>query len=297
MAEKKVIGRFAPSPTGPLHFGSLIAALASYLDAKSRNGKWLVRIEDLDPPREQAGADVLILKTLEAHGLEWDGAVMYQSKRQETYYESLDTLFNNNLAYYCTCSRKEIAAQNKPASKSIYPGTCRNSKNDYKDSAVRVITNQNEISFEDRLQGKCSYNIEKEFGDFVIKRKDGLFAYHLAVVIDDSSQNITDIIRGADLLESTPLHLYLQKILGLPSPAYLHLPVAVDNHGAKLSKQSFARPVEKGNEAASLLAALKYLNQDLPGNLEAGNKREILTWAISHWQPKSIPVAATIQVL
>lgn len=293
MASKRVIGRFAPSPTGPLHFGSVIAALGSYLDAKARGGDWLVRMEDLDPPREQAGADTLILKTLEALGLEWDGAVMYQGQRSEIYQESVDRLFEKELAYYCTCSRKEIARNNESA---IYPGTCRGHHEPRNNSAIRTTINKELITFTDRLQGNFTYNLETDFGDFVVKRRDGLFAYHLAVAIDDAAQGITDIVRGADLLTSTPRQIYLQHVLGLPTPVYLHLPVAMDDSGAKLSKQSYADPVGTTKAVPTLVRALKYLNQDVPDNYDLENKTELLKWAISHWNADALPAVKSITV-
>jgi len=296
MVAKKIIGRFAPSPTGPLHFGSLIAALASYLDAKSRGGQWLVRMEDLDPPREQPGADVLILKTLEALGLEWDGAVMYQSQRHEAYQDAINTLFEKKLAYYCTCSRKEIAASNDSELNNIYPGTCREQNLPRENSAIRITTNQNLIKFNDRLQGEIAHVIENDFGDFIVKRKDSLFAYHLAVVIDDAAQGITDIVRGADLLASTPQQNYLQNVLDLPMPNYCHLPVAVDASGAKLSKRSFAAPIDDNNAVPALVAALKFLNQNVPGDLIKNNKYDILGWAIKHWRLENIPVSGKIEI-
>ncbi len=296
MAPKKVIGRFAPSPTGPLHFGSLIAALGSYLDARSRGGQWLVRMEDIDPPREQPGAGDEILKTLEAFGLEWDGPVIYQSQRLGIYHDAVTDLLKNKLAYYCTCSRRDIAKLADGKSGARYPGTCRGHNRPRENASVRILTNNNGISLLDRLQGEFHWDLECEFGDFVIKRKDQLFAYHLAVVIDDAEQGITDIIRGVDLLNSTPHHLYLQQVLDLATPSYLHLPMAIDKTGAKLSKQSHAKPVTINNVIPELQAALTFLNQTLPPEHAHCNKYELLVWAIKHWDPENIPVTTKIVV-
>lgn len=296
MTPKKVIGRFAPSPTGPLHFGSLIAALGSYLDARSRGGEWLVRMEDIDPPREQPGAGDEILKTLEAFGLAWDGPVIYQSQRLGIYHDAVTDLLKNKLAYYCTCSRRDIAKLTDGNSGTRYPGTCRANSRPRENASVRILTNNNGISLLDRLQGEFHWDLEYEFGDFIIKRKDRLFAYHLAVVIDDAEQGITDIIRGADLLDSTPHHLYLQQVLGLATPSYLHLPMAIDKTGAKLSKQTHAKPVTINNAVPELQAALTFLNQTLPPEHAHCNKHELLVWAIKHWDLEKIPASRKIIV-
>ena len=296
MTPKKVIGRFAPSPTGPLHFGSLIAALGSYLDTRSRGGQWLVRMEDLDPPREQPGAGDDILKTLEAFGFEWDGPVIYQSQHLDLYRETITDLLKNNQAYYCTCSRKDIAKLVAGDSGTRYPGTCRGHVRPQENTSIRILTNNNEISLLDRLQGKYSWNLENEFGDFIIKRKDQLFAYHLAVVIDDAGLGVTDIIRGADLLTSTPHHLHLQQVLGLPTPHYVHLPMAVNKTGVKLSKQSHAAPINIDNAVPELRAALTFLNQSLPPEHAHCNKYELLGWAIKHWNLENIPAVKKITV-
>jgi len=294
MTNQKVIGRFAPSPTGPLHFGSLIAALASYLDARSRNGAWLVRMEDLDPPREKTGAADLILKTLDAFGLNWDDEVIYQSHRSGHYEKAINTIFAKGLAYYCTCSRKEVFDNNQSRSGKIYPQTCRQHVLPRDNAAIRVMTLAEKIIVRDRLQGTSSTDMEQEIGDFVVRRKDKLFAYHLAVVVDDAAQNITDVVRGADLLDSTPCQVYLQRMLALPTPNYLHVPLAVDAAGTKLSKQTLAVPVNPENVEPTLLKALRFLNQALPPHPDRRNREEILRWAIEHWNPDTIAPVKTI---
>ena len=212
------IGRFAPTPSGHLHFGSLVAALASYLDARSVGGRWLMRMEDLDPPREEPGAQAAILKALESYGFEWDGEMVRQSDRHDAYAEVVNRLFNHGLAYACTCSRKTLAPYH-----GIYPGLCRNAGHDTKDAAIRLRVPELEYHLIDRVQGEYRQHLGRDVGDFVIRRRDGLYAYQLAVVLDDAWQGITDIVRGADLLDSTPRQLYLQELLGLPQPRYLHI--------------------------------------------------------------------------
>lgn len=212
MQTPSYIGRFAPTPSGFLHFGSLVAALASYLDARAAGGRWRVRMEDLDPPREMPGAPAAILETLQGYGLEWDGEVAYQSQRHAAYQQVIDRLLSQGLAYACICSRKQLEPFN-----GIYPGTCRNAGHGTEDAAIRVRVPELVYRFEDRVQGLFEQHLGRESGDFVIRRRDGLYAYQLAVVLDDAWQGVTDIVRGADLLDSTPRHLYLQELLGLPS--------------------------------------------------------------------------------
>jgi glutamyl-Q tRNA(Asp) synthetase len=284
-------GRFAPSPTGPLHFGSLVAAVGSYLDAKHHNGIWVVRMEDLDTPRCVPGAADDTLRTLEAFGLHSDEPVIYQSQRTEVYEEALQKLQAIGAVYPCCCTRKEIAdSALHGIDGQIYPGTCRNGfPAGRKGRAWRVRTTANEpISFVDELQGHITQHIESEIGDFVVKRADGLFAYQLAVVVDDAFQDITHIVRGADLLYSTPRQIYLQRLLGLDTPAYMHLPVAVNAQGEKLSKQTLARPVEKHNAVSTLFDSLVYLHQQPPAELRLVTVEQILAWAVANWQPDSL---------
>lgn len=278
------IGRFAPSPTGPLHAGSLIAGLASYLDAKANEGIWYVRMEDLDPPRESPQAASEILLTLETLGLNWDGEVLYQSQRQTAYQEALDFLTDKNLCFACDCSRQQIQAAG-----GIYPGTCRNRTLSADTiQAVRCRVKPIRINFQDKFQGEQSQLLNKDVGDFVIKRKDDFFAYQLAVVVDDAFQNITHIIRGTDLLDSSCRQIYLQTLLDYPTPVYGHLPVIVNHLGQKLSKQRFATPVDASVPQKLLITGLNYLRQDLDPDLVACAKEDILQWAIEHWNPQKL---------
>jgi glutamyl-Q tRNA(Asp) synthetase len=277
------VGRFAPSPTGPLHFGSLLAAIASYLQAKIAGGQWLLRIEDIDPPREQAGADLEIIRALEAYGFEWDGPVSYQS-RNTAYHESLVTeLLRHSAAYPCACSRRDLATAPHGPLGAIYPGTCR-AGCDKKEVAIRVRTNHDPVCFDDGLQGQQSQDIEAVSGDFVIKRRDGLIAYQLAVVADDDAQGITEIVRGIDLLDSTPRQIHLQRLLGLDTPHYLHIPIVENQDGQKLSKLTGAPPLPTDDVRPILIAGLQALGQAAPAALRASAPQEIWQWAAEHWQ-------------
>lgn len=293
------IGRFAPSPTGPLHFGSLVAAVASWLDARAARGKWLVRIEDLDQPRTQAEAAGTILRQLEALGLEWDGPVLCQSARRDHYRAALEQLQRAGAAYWCGCSRKEIAdsvtrfwsaggSVPPPARTRIYPGVCRTGLAPGKQRrAVRVRTGGAPIRFGDRLQGEILQSVEHEIGDFVIFRADGLYAYQLAVVVDDAAQGVTDVVRGADLLDSTARQILLQRLLRLPTPRYLHIPVAVNAEGEKLSKQTRAPAVTSDRPAAALVEALAFLGY--AGVPARAGTREVLASACKRWAVHRIP--------
>jgi len=283
----KYRGRFAPSPTGPLHFGSLVAAVGSYLDAKHHNGTWLVRMEDLDTPRCIQGAADDILRTLEAFGLLSDEPVLFQNERVTAYDDALRKLQTISAIYPCSCTRKEIAdSALQGIDGQIYPGTCRNGITvGHKKVAWRTRTNDNEIAFDDVLQGRITQHLESDIGDFVVKRADGLFAYQLAVVIDDAYQGVTHVVRGADLLASTPRQIYLQRLLDLPTPEYMHLPVVVNEQGEKLSKQTLALPVVKENASATLFDALVFLRQLPPAHLRRSTIEQIKEWAIENWQP------------
>jgi glutamyl-Q tRNA(Asp) synthetase len=283
-------GRFAPSPTGPLHFGSLVAAVGSYLDARCHQGKWLVRIEDLDTPRTVKGAADEILGTLEAYGLNWDEEIIYQSRRTTAYDTAFQALKETGAIYPCACSRKEIAdSALQHGEELVYPGTCRNGIALGRPArAWRVRVNDATIGFTDILQGNISQNLAAKVGDFVVKRADGIFAYQLAVVVDDAAQGITDVVRGADLLYSTPRQIYLQRLLGLATPGYMHLPVAVNAQGEKLSKQSLAQPVGKRDAVRTLFEALLFLRQQPPAELKLGTVDELVAWAIANWQPDSL---------
>ena len=250
-------GRFAPSPTGPLHFGSLAAALAGWLEARAAGGRWLVRIEDLDPPREQPGAADEILRTLERLGLYWDGEVVFQSRRRALYEESLNNL--REFTYGCGCSRREIADSAiglAADGAQVYPGTCRGGLPCGKQPRALRLKVAGSIEFVDRAQGRVRQDLEGEVGDFVLRRADGQFAYQLAVVVDDAAQGVSDVVRGADLLGSTARQIYLQRLLGLPTPRYLHIPAAVDAAGEKFSKQTGAAPVDDKRDLLKVLAFL-----------------------------------------
>ncbi|MBM3341946.1 MAG: tRNA glutamyl-Q(34) synthetase GluQRS [Betaproteobacteria bacterium] len=290
-------GRFAPSPTGPLHFGSLIAAVASYLEAKTQGGEWLVRIEDLDTPRCVPGATENILCCLEAFGLQWDGAVMHQSTRNEAYRAALDQLRARNLLYGCACTRREIAdSAVLGIDGPVYSGTCRNGlPQDRAARATRVHTAGAHITFNDVIQGTITQDVEHEVGDFVVHRADGLFAYQLAVVVDDAAQGITDIVRGADLLDSTPRQIWLQRLLKLATPRYAHIPVAVNRRGEKWSKQTDAPALDVKRPAATLTGALRFLAQDVPASLAHETLDNAWTWAKQHWQRRRIAATRGIR--
>lgn len=278
------VGRFAPSPTGPLHFGSLLAAVASYLDARRAGGRWLVRIEDIDPPREQAGATAEIMAALEAYGFEWDGPVLYQSESVEAHHEAVDVLRAAGLIYRCGCSRRDLASAPRGSLGIIYPGTCRNGST-AEEAALRVRTDEQPVEFVDRLQGRQTMRLESESGDFVVLRRDGLIAYQLAVVVDDQLTGVTDVVRGIDLMDSTPRQIWLQRCLGHRSPRYAHIPVAVHADGSKLSKLTGAAPLPAGDAVAGCLVdALDALRQAPPDDLRRASVRDIWDWAEAHWQ-------------
>ena len=281
-------GRFAPSPTGPLHFGSLVAAIASWLDARAAGGEWLVRIEDVDAPRTVPGAADQILRTLEAFALHWDGEVAWQSRRGDAYEEALARLRAGGFAYRCKCSRKEIADSGlRGIEGAVYPGTCRTlAVGDDVAGAERFRVPAGTVEIEDRVQGRIAQDVARQVGDFVLKRRDGLHAYQLAVVVDDAAQGITDVVRGADLLQSTPRQVLLQRSLGFATPRYLHFPVAADAAGEKLSKQTLARPVAAGEAPELVAAALAFLGQPPVTSRIAS---EMLAEARAQWSPARIP--------
>lgn len=283
------VGRFAPTPSGYLHFGSLVAALASYADARAVGGRWLVRMEDLDPPRELPGAQTAILQTLERYGFEWDGPVVRQSERLEVYREALADLLDRDLAYACRCSRKTLADY-----AGIYPGFCRELKQGREDAAIRLRVPDREYRFIDRLQGAFAQNLAQEVGDFIIRRRDGLFAYQLAVVLDDAWQGVTDIVRGADLLDSTPRQLYLQELFDAPRPRYLHVPLIIQPDGHKLGKRYRSPPLEPHQASPLLVRALRALGQRPDPTLAEAGPAEVLRWACQHWQAQAIPSTLTL---
>ncbi len=276
------MGRFAPSPTGPLHFGSLLAAAASYLQARRHGGRWLLRIEDIDPPREQPGATESILEALDRYGFEWDGPVTYQSGSRSAHEAALAQLLDAGHAYPCSCSRSDLADAPRGALGIIYPGTCRTGCA-ASETAMRVRTDQSAVQFIDGLQGPQKQRLEPESGDFVIWRRDGLVAYHLAVVVDDHEQGVTEIVRGIDLMDSTCRQIWLQRLLGYPTPNYLHIPVAAHADGQKLSKLTGAGAVPIGRAEKTLVQALSALGQRPPAGLCEAPLDEIWSWATEHW--------------
>ncbi|MEK7815873.1 MAG: tRNA glutamyl-Q(34) synthetase GluQRS [Pseudomonadota bacterium] len=284
-------GRFAPSPTGPLHFGSLIAAVGSYLQARAQEGEWLVRIEDLDPPRAVAGAADDILRTLEAFGFQWPGPVLYQSRRHADYAQALEQLDRAGVLYACGCTRREIADSSVNGIEGpVYPGTCRAGlAPDRNARAWRVRVDGAVVEFDDLLQGRQRSSLATDIGDFVVKRADGFFAYQLAVVVDDAEQGITEVVRGADLINSTPRQIHLQRLLGLPTPGYLHLPVVLNVAGEKLSKQTGAVPVDATNPLPALWRALELLGQSPPHELLAADLENFWRWAMQSWSAAGVP--------
>lgn len=290
-----VIGRFAPSPTGPLHFGSLVAALGSWLFARAAGGRWLVRMEDLDAPRVVPGCADDILSTLESLGLEWDGEVLFQSRRSDAYQDALDRLIRAGQVYHCACSRAEIArastAPHDGDAELVYPGTCREGVPEGKEArAYRVRVGSDPVTFDDILLGSQEYDLSTTSGDFVLLRGDGLFAYQLAVVVDDAEQEVSQVVRGADLLSSTPRQIYLQRLLGLPTPAYAHLPLVIASDGSKLSKRDCAVSLSLNSDPGKLLlAALTFLGQDPPAGLANLPARELLAEALYRFTPLRIP--------
>jgi glutamyl-Q tRNA(Asp) synthetase len=285
-------GRFAPSPTGPLHFGSLVAALASYCDARAVGGEWLLRIEDVDAPRAREGAEGQILAALERYGFAWDGGIVRQSDRIPLYAEALARLRVAGHAYACACTRRELElAPLGISGERVYPGTCRDgiplSRSERRQRAWRVRVAGASIDCNDRLQGTQRQALARDVGDFVVKRADGLFAYQLAVVVDDAEQGITDVVRGADLHSSTPRQILLQKLLGLPTPSYLHVPVAINDAGEKLSKQTRAAALPH-SPLPTLLAAWRFLGQEPPADTPA-DVGEFWRWAHAAWKVSRLP--------
>jgi len=280
------IGRFAPSPTGELHMGSLVAAVGSYLRAKNHQGQWLVRMEDLDPLREVKGTADSILTTLEAHGLYWDGEVVYQSQRESLYQHALQRLKDANQVYVCTCTRKALKREAKHGQYGIiYPAICREAEHSFDlPKAIRIRTHSDALCFDDVYKGKQCQNLQDELGDFIIKRSDGYFAYQLAVVVDDEAQGITEIVRGEDLLDNTPRQIYLQQLLGYKQPAYCHLPMVTNQQGQKLSKQTHAPALRHDNASANITQALMFLGVYNQGEdnlkLEKEEPSAILQWAV-----------------
>lgn len=286
-------GRFAPTPSGPLHFGSLTTAVGSYLQAKSQNGQWRIRIDDLDPPRVVKGAADTILKCLEIYGLNWDGPVLYQSSRHDAYQAALDELNKIGMIYPCACSRKDIKdtlAANRKTS-LVYPGTCRNGlKQGQQAETWRVKTDNSVIEFEDLFLGTSSQHVQKKVGDFLVKRVGDYYAYHLAVVVDDAYQGYTEIIRGYDLLESAHRQIFLQKLLNIIPPAYGHLPLVLNDQGKKMSKQNLTeKSIINSDPVPTLCAALRVLGQPLPEGILESDIDSFWEWAIKNWRVEAVP--------
>ena len=280
------VGRFAPSPTGELHQGSLLAAVVSYLEAKQQSGKWLVRMEDLDPPREQAGAASAILRSLEAHGLNWDGSVLFQSSRAAAYAETLHWLDQQHLTFACTCTRQRMIDLH-----GVYDGHCRFQPptDQSQAAAIRLKINSNRIEYNDLYQGFQHQELQRDLGDFILRRKDGLIAYQLAVVVDDIFQGITHVVRGSDLIDSTPRQLFIFDTLKAARPTYAHVPIIVDHDGQKLSKQTFAEPLNDKHSKANSMGVLQRLKMNPPDDLAANHNDDILSWAIEHWRRDYMP--------
>jgi glutamyl-Q tRNA(Asp) synthetase len=289
-------GRFAPTPSGPLHFGSMVAAVGSYLDAKSQGGTWALRIDDLDPPRVAPGSVDSILRCLEKFHMAWDGEVVFQSAREDAYRAALDRLRALALVYPCACSRKEIGeAGLEGVDGAVYPGTCRDGARPGREArAWRVRTTAKPVDFVDLLQGHVCQDLEHEIGDFVLLRADGVYAYHLACAVDDHAQGITHVVRGADLLTSTPRQIYLQGLLSLPVPAYLHLPIALNSAGEKLSKQTLARPVGPDRADIVLADVLRFLGHPAPVEVCADGLAALWAWALANWRRDRLPADAGV---
>jgi len=291
-----LIGRFAPSPTGPLHFGTLLAALGSYLAAKQSGGQWLMRVEDLDLPRVVAGSADRILLLLDQLGFEWDGPILYQSQRFERYREILDSLRSHGFLFDCSCSRKEIlASAPHPGEEGpIYPGTCRNGPLGTRPQhAVRLRVNDQSVIFTDQVFGRQSQNLEKQVGDFVLHRSDGVFAYQLAVVVDDIDTGVSQVVRGADLLSSTARQIYLYQCLQSVVPEYLHLPLVFGDDGMKLSKRNGLNGmIDHNNGARMIWQGLDFLGQMPPVDLYGGSSAELLRWGVENFESHKIPTVS-----
>lgn len=284
-------GRFAPSPTGPLHFGSLVAAVGSYLSARQAGGEWLLRIEDLDTPREVPGSADLIIRTLDTLGFEWTGSILRQSSRRAAYEATAQHLLNTGQAFHCSCTRSELQAAQSSGQRLLgadelrYPGWCRSGPRvPERETSLRLFVPRGETAIADLLQGRFTVDVSAEVGDFVIRRRDGLHAYQLAVVIDDAFQGISAVVRGADLLNSTPRQVILQNLLNLSTPAYAHLPVVTDVNGIKLSKSAGAAAINIARPTYEVWRALEFLRQEPPPELRRAGLATLWEWAIKHWQ-------------
>ncbi|UCH48754.1 MAG: tRNA glutamyl-Q(34) synthetase GluQRS [Betaproteobacteria bacterium] len=292
-------GRFAPTPSGPLHFGSMIAAIGSFCDARASGGSWLVRIDDIDTPRVVPGVADDILRTLEAFTLEWDGRAVYESQNRDAFHGALHSLRTAGHVFACSCSRREISEAGVAGPEGrVYPGTCRHGLRP--GGSVRSlrlrVEEESATGFADALQGPISQDLSAEVGDFVVYRSDSIFSYHLACVVGDAHQSITHVVRGADLIGSTPRQIYLQRLLNLPTPCYLHLPVATNSHGEKLSKQTRATPVDPARAGQTIYAVLAFLGQQPPAELANWSARDAMEWAVNSWRRENLPAAAAIEL-
>jgi len=283
-------GRFAPTPSGPLHFGSLVAAAGSYLEARSRSGEWCLRIDDLDPPRVAPGATDLILRCLEAYGLQWDGPVLFQSRRLPAYHAALHQLRRLGVIYPCACTRKQIGALVAASGEDVlYPGTCRDALPPGRPArALRLNVRGAHVALEDRLLGRLSRDLEHSAGDFIVYRFDRIYAFHLASAVDDAEQGMTDVVRGADLLESSMRQALVLRLLALPAPRYVHLPVAVNASGEKLSKQTKAAALDPSRPLPALLGVWRFLNQAWPKDFGDASVPEFWRYAIAHWDLRRV---------
>jgi glutamyl-Q tRNA(Asp) synthetase len=282
---RKPLGRFAPSPTGPLHLGSLLAAVGSYLDARAHGARWLVRIEDLDAARVVPGCAESMLHTLEAFGFEWDGEVLFQSTRRAAYSQALEALSAAHRTFACSCSRKDLAEVDDEL--AGYPGTCRAGPTKAGPTALRFRVDERSIHFDDLFLGPQRFDLAT-CGDVIVQRRDGVASYQLAVVVDDTFQQVTRVVRGADLLASTPWQIALQEALDLPRPIYGHLPLVVESDGSKLSKSSHAVPIDPSAAPAELTNALTYLSQAPPRDLADSSIKDVWKWAFAHWDPQAL---------
>ncbi len=291
VASAALVGRFAPSPTGPLHFGSMVAALGSCLSVRARGGRWLLRIEDVDAPRSVPGAADGILRTLEAYGFAWDGEVIWQTRRTAAYQAAFARLEAAGMLFGCACTRREMADSSLARDGTRrYPGTCRAGLPVGREArAWRLRVPAGGVRFEDGVQGLIEENVAADVGDFVLLRADGLFAYQLAVVVDDAEAGVSEVVRGADLLDSTARQIVVQRLLGYPTPAYAHLPVATNAAGEKLSKQTLARSIENQEPAGVLVDALDFLGQGPPGGLAESGLAAVWQWALANWSMQRVP--------
>jgi glutamyl-Q tRNA(Asp) synthetase len=289
-ASAPYVGRFAPSPTGALHFGSLVAALGSYLDARAHGGRWLLRIEDVDTPRSVPGAADAIIATLARLGFEWDGGIVRQSERTPAYEAALARLQAAGLAYPCACTRRELAGESLARDGSRrYPGTCRDGLPPGREGRAWRVRAEGTIRFRDLVQGEQRIDLAADAGDYVVRRADGLFAYQLAVVVDDAEAGVSHVVRGADLLDATARQIHLHGLLGSPIPVHAHLPLATNAAGEKLSKQTRARAIDEHPPQAALLAALRFLGHNPPDALAGAALAELWDWARAHWSLAAVP--------